>query len=105
MPDKSYELHGVRVLECATEGGRLRNDRDAIPLIEAAWENRAKLIVIPVERLDDNFFQLKTRVAGEILQKFVQYRFHVAIVGDIARYVDESIALRDFVREANRGKQ
>ena len=105
MADKAYDLHGVRVLECATDGARLRGDRDAVPVIETAWENRAKLIVIPVERLEEEFFQLKTRIAGEILQKFVQYRFRIAIVGDISRHLSESSALRDFVRESNRGSQ
>ena len=105
MADKAYELHGVRVLECATDGVRLRGDRDAIPVIETAWENRAKLIAIPIERLDEDFFRLKTRIAGEIVQKFVQYRFRIAIVGDISKHISESSALRDFVREANRGDQ
>jgi hypothetical protein len=63
------------------------------------------LIAISVERLDEDFFRLKTRIAGEILQKFVQYRFRIAIVGDISEQISESSALRDFVREANRGDQ
>jgi hypothetical protein len=103
MPDRSYELHGVRIFECAAEGAPLRNDRDATELISAAWEHRATLAVIPVARLSQNFFRLKTRVAGEILQKFVQYRLRVAIVGDISREVGESESLRDFVYECNRG--
>ena len=33
------------------------------------------------------------------------YRLHLVVVGDIARHVAASTALRDFVREANRGRQ
>jgi hypothetical protein len=69
------------------------------------WENRASLLVIPVECLDEDFFRLSTRIAGEIIQRFVTYRVRVAIVGDISRHVAESTALRDFVLEANRGDQ
>ena len=69
---RSYELHGVRVLECAVEGTRLRSDRDAVDLIGTAVEHRAALIVLPVKRLDDDFFRLRTRIAGEIIQKFVR---------------------------------
>jgi len=101
---RSYELHGVRVLECAAEGPRLRNDRDAVDLIGTAFEHRAALIVLPVERLDDDFFRLRTRIAGEIIQKFVNYRLRLAIVGDISRHLDESSALRALVNESNRGK-
>jgi len=104
MPARSYERNGVRVFECEAEGAQLRRDRDALDLIGEAWKHRAGFIVIPAERLGDDFFRLSTRVAGEIIQKFVIYRLRVAIVGDISRYVAESSALRDFVYESNRGK-
>jgi archaeosine-15-forming tRNA-guanine transglycosylase len=101
----TYELHGVRVLECSAEGAELRNDRDAIEMIASAWEHRASLLVIPAQRLADDFFRLRTGAAGAIIQKFVNYRLRVAIAGDVSRYVSESSAFRDFVVEANRGDQ
>jgi hypothetical protein len=61
------------------------------------------LIVIPAARLDDDFFRLRTGVAGAFLQKFVMYHKRIAILGDISRQLEESSALRDFVVEANRG--
>ena len=103
MPDKSYELHGVRIFECAIEGSRIRDDLSAIDLIALAWEHRAEMVVLPVERLDDEFFDLSTRIAGAIIQKFVNYRLSLAILGDISQHARESSALRDFVFEANRG--
>ena len=105
LSTKFYELHGVRVLECVPDGAKLQTYRDAVDLIGKTFENRATLIVIPVECLDDEFFQLKTRVAGELIQKFVQYRRHLVIVGDISRHLTESSALRAFVNESNRGKE
>jgi hypothetical protein len=65
----------------------------------------ARFIVIPAERLSDDFFRLKTLIAGEVIQRFVMYKFRVAIVGDISRYLAESKSLRDFVYESNRGNQ
>jgi hypothetical protein len=105
MPDRSYELGGVHLLEYATEGPQLQHSRDATDLIARALQQRIPWVVIPVARLGDDFFRLRTGVAGDFIQKFVNYRIHLAIVGDISRYVDESTALRDFVREANRGNQ
>ena len=102
---KFYELHGVRVLECVADGAKLQTYSDAVDLIGKTFENRATLIVIPVECLDDEFFQLKTRIAGELIQKFVQYRRRLVIVGDISRHLAESSALRAFVAESNRGKE
>ena len=71
MPARSYELHGVRVFECAADGPVLWNDGDGVDLISAAWKQGAGFLVIPTERLGDDFFRLSTRVAGEIIQKFV----------------------------------
>jgi len=105
MPAKSYELHGVRILLRAPGEMRLRTYRDAVDLLGKAFEDRATLIVIPVECLDDDFFRLRTRIAGELIQKFVQYRRRLAIVGDISRHLAQSSALRAFVYESNRGNE
>ena len=99
----SYESYGVRVLECTHEGKRLANDRDAIDLIGEAIRIDARMIVIPVERFDPDFFRLRTRIAGEIVQKFVQYRRHLVILGDISAYVSASPTFQAFVNEANLG--
>ena len=104
LATKFYELRGVRVLQCAPDGTKLRSDRDAVDLIGNAFENRATLIMLPVECLDDDFFRLSTRIAGEIVQRFVNYRMRLAVVGDISRHLAESSALRAFVSESNRGK-
>jgi hypothetical protein len=105
MADRSFEVHGVRVLECEAQGVPIRSGRVLSDLISMTWEHRAKWLVIPVERLGDDFFRLRTGIAGEVIQKIVQYRIKLAIFGDISRHVDESTALRDFVRESNRGNQ
>jgi hypothetical protein len=103
LATKFYELQGVRVLELLADESKLQTYNDAVELIGKSFENRATLIVIPIECLDDEFFQLKTRIAGELIQKFVQYRLRLAIVGDISGFLAESSALRAFVTESNRG--
>jgi hypothetical protein len=103
MSPTSYELQGTRVLECAREGKKIRNDRDAVDLIGEALGIGARVISIPVERFEEDFFRLRSRIAGEIVQKFVQYRRHLVIVGDVSPYVSESSAFAAFVTEANRG--
>jgi len=98
------EIHGVQVFELAAKGKKLRTARDATDVMGEALSQGARWIVIPVERLDEDFFRLKTGVAGEIVSKLVVYRVGVAFVGDISRYVEASDSFRAFVREANRGK-
>ncbi|WP_342237603.1 DUF4180 domain-containing protein [Inquilinus sp. OTU3971] len=65
----------------------------------------ASVIALPVSRLGAAFFQLRTGLAGEIAQKAVDYRLKLAVIGDISRHLAASSALRDWVREANRGRE
>jgi hypothetical protein len=97
------ELNGVRVFECSAEGSELRGAQDAIDLMSEASISRPTFILIPITRLNDGFFNLKTHVAGEIIQKFVTYGMRTAIIGDISQKVVESASLRAFVAECNRG--
>jgi hypothetical protein len=105
MADKVVELHGVRILDIATAGPVLQTDRDAVTLIGDALGHQASLVMLPTTRLDDTFFDLSTRIAGEFFQKFVNYGVRLVIVGDIAGRIAESKSLRDFVRECNQGQQ
>ncbi|HEX4003874.1 MAG TPA: DUF4180 domain-containing protein [Candidatus Acidoferrales bacterium] len=105
MPETLHILHGTKVLVCSPDGKKLRADRDAVELVGEAYGHEAQWIVIPTERLEDAFFELRTRVAGEIISRLVQYRLRVAIIGDISRHLEESSALRAFVRESNRGDE
>jgi len=63
----------------------------------------ATLVILPISRLDPAFFQLRTGLAGEILQKFVNYRLKVVILGDYSKLASNSAPLRDFIHESNRG--
>jgi hypothetical protein len=98
-----YDLDGTRVLLCPREGEKLRNDRDAVELIGDALGKGAGVVVIPAERFEDDFFRLRTGIAGQIVQKFVTYRLRLAIIGDIHTLATQSSTLRDFVVESNRG--
>jgi hypothetical protein len=97
-------LHGIRVLVCADDGPPLAGEQDAVDLLGEAFSEQAELIAVPVSRLDQRFFSLRTRVAGAIVQKMVQYHRRLAVVGDISAHVTASSALRDFVIEADRGR-
>jgi hypothetical protein len=95
----------VRVLAYPADGPTVTTDRDAVDLIAQAFDHQPDLILLPVERLDNGFFTLSTRIAGEIVQKFVTYGLRLAIIGDITRHLEASSTLRDYVRETNRGRQ
>jgi hypothetical protein len=89
----------------SADGPLLTGAQDALDIIGEAYGADTDLVVIPVARLDPAFFDLRTGLAGEILQKFVNYRLRLVILGDIGAHVAASDALRDLVRESNRGRQ
>jgi hypothetical protein len=93
-----------RVLHADPNGPVISKSGDVNDLIGEAWgEEGISLIALPVARLDPEFFRLRSLLAGDVLQKFVNYRLRLAIIGDISEYVAVSDALRDFVWESNRG--
>ena len=74
---------------------------DTLNLLADAGVNDCRGIIIHESNLNPAFFDLQTKIAGEILQKFSNYKMKLAIVGDFSKYTSNS--LRDFIRESNRG--
>jgi hypothetical protein len=97
------DLHGVRVLRCTPDGPPLDGEQAALDLIGDAMGHDAELVAVPVERVADEFFRLRSGIAGAVMQKFVNYRVRLAVVGDLTRHLAGSTALRDFVHETNQG--
>ena len=94
----------VTIFPVPEDGPLITSDRDAVDLMASVAPDRADLILIPVSRLPAEFFTLSTRLAGDVVQKFVNYRQRVAFIGDISAHLEASSALRDYVRETNRGR-
>jgi len=94
------ELDGVFI---STDS--IGDDRDAVDLIaKAHYDHQAEWVLLRVDQLPAEFFQLRNGVAGAIVQKFVNYRMRLVIVGDVSAQVADSEPVRDWIREANRGR-
>lgn len=59
-------------------------------------------IILNKSAICEDFFNLRTKLAGEILQKFINYQVKIAIVGDFSVYTSQS--LKDFIYESNKGR-
>jgi len=97
------EVAGLRVLTCVPDHTTLAREQDALDLIGEAFGAEATVVVVPADRVDDAFFTLSTRVAGDVVLKFTNYRVRLVVLGDISRHLDASERFREFVREINRG--
>lgn len=97
------DIEGTRVLVCGSSGPVLASANDFKDLIPLAWADEASVVAVPVERLDVTFLDLKSGIAGDVVQRFVNYRLRLVFVGDVSARLAESRALSDFVRETNKG--
>jgi hypothetical protein len=71
-------------------------------MMSVNYETGCHSIIINKEAIVEDFFVLSTRIAGEILQKFINYQFKLAIIGDFSRYTSKP--LKDFIYESNHGR-
>lgn len=77
--------------------------QEALDLMAHADSLGARSIIVRQEHLVADFYDLKTRLAGDILQKFTNYGFRLAVVGAFSDLQSQS--LRDFIYESNRRGQ
>jgi len=82
---------------------KISSTQDILDLMADTWsQEQCAGMIIDHDSLDRRFFDLKTGFAGEILQKFSNYNFKMAIVGDFSIYPSKS--LKDFIYECNNGR-
>ena len=70
-------------------------------MMTVKFETGIKNIAISKNLITDKFFILSSGLAGKILQKFINYRFRIAIYGDFTKYTSKP--LKDFIYESNNG--
>lgn len=103
MRIETHRIGQAKVAEIQAEGLVLTSVEDGLSLLGDLCYQGFDKIILYEENIAPEFFDLKTKLAGEVLQKFVQYRMPLAVVGDFSKYASKS--LRDFIYECNQGRQ
>jgi hypothetical protein len=94
------KINGVAIAEIISDEVLIREVQNALDLMgDCNYQGTSKMIVHE-KNLIPAFFDLKTGIAGEILQKFSTYQVQLAIVGDFSKYSSKS--LTDFIFESNK---
>lgn len=75
--------------------------QDALDLMATTQHQGANVVMLSEKNITPDFFDLKTGIAGEILQKYSNYQMKLVIIGDFDRFNSQS--LRAFMLESNRG--
>lgn len=71
-------------------------------IMNVKYETGCSKIVLNKEAVTEDFFILSKGIAGEILQKFINYQIKFAVCGDFSKYTSKP--LKDFIYESNKGK-
>src|SRR5690606_22787786 len=103
MKIETHNINDKKIAEIITEEIILRTTEDGLDLLGNLYYQGFDKIIIHERNITPEFFDLKTRIAGDILQKFTQYQMPLTIVGDFSKFKSKS--LNDFIFESNKGKQ
>lgn len=91
---------GEVVAEIISDKIEVTNTEDALDILGNCSYQGAERIILHEKNITPDFFDLKTTIAGDILQKFSTYNVRLAIVGDFSKYSSKSLA--DFIYESNK---
>ncbi|MFV0519820.1 MAG: DUF4180 domain-containing protein [Lachnospirales bacterium] len=100
-----YELLGVNkdIANIVSDDILIYDVNSALDFVMSLqYECNTNMFIINKKNIVEEFFDLKTTLAGEILQKFVNYNVKIAIIGDYSIYTSKS--LHDYIFECNKGK-
>lgn len=103
MEIKTHNIDNTKVAEITTDKVILRSTEDGLDLLGNLYYQGFDKIIIHEKNITPEFFDLRTKIAGEILQKFAQYQMPLIIVGDFSKYKSKS--LNDFIFESNKSQQ
>jgi hypothetical protein len=103
MKITTMNKNGIEIAIVSSDEVLITSVQSALDLMATiSYEVGSNRIVINKSAICEHFFDLKTRLAGEILQKFINYKTKIAIIGDFSNYTSKS--LKDFIYESNKGK-
>ena len=102
MKLETIQEQSKRIAVISGDDVRITDLQSALDLIMTVrYETGADRIVLSKAAVSDAIFILSTGLAGEILQKFINYRVKLAIYGDYSGYTSKP--LKDFIYESNKG--
>lgn len=95
------EIEKKKYIELISNTKSLSEENDALDLIALCWEHEANAFMIHYVALSEDFFKLKTKVAGNIIQKFINYAIKVAII--VPQETIQKGRFNEMAMETNKG--
>lgn len=102
MKIETHHINNHKIAELNSTETIINHTEDGLDLLGNLYYQDFDKIIIYEDNITPTFFELRNGMAGEILQKFSNYRVSLAIVGNFSKY--ESKSLNDFIYESNKGR-
>lgn len=97
-----FENKGMQIAEVLGNPNSLKGVQAVHDLIgELAFNHKVTRVLADRKLVDESFFDLRSGFAGELAQKFTNYRMKLAVLGDF-NWI-ESLAMKAFIHESNLG--
>jgi len=97
-----HSINGIKIAEVLSDQVIINTIDDGVALFGNIYYQGFDNLVLHEKNITPEFFKLSSGIAGEILQKFSNYRVKLAIVGDFSKYSSKS--LTNFIYECNKGR-
>lgn len=95
------EIENKKYIELISAAEPLGTENDALDLIALCWEHGINALMIHYTALSEDFFKLKTKSAGNIIQKFINYGIKAAAI--IPRETIQKGRFKEMAMETNKG--
>ncbi|GHU95201.1 hypothetical protein FACS1894208_07620 [Clostridia bacterium] len=103
MNIRIFETNVTKIAAIESDTPIITDGQSALDLAATIdYEYGTQRVIIPKSAICEDFFRLSSGIAGEVAQKFVNYGFHIVIVGDFSGYTSKP--LRDYIYESNKGR-
>ncbi|MBO9703119.1 MAG: DUF4180 domain-containing protein [Sporocytophaga sp.] len=100
MKIEAQTINDRQLAEVISESVLITTPQEALDLLADLYYQGFDGIMIYERNITPTFFDLSSGLAGEILQKFSNYKIKLAIIGEFSAYQGKS--LKDFIYESNK---
>jgi PadR family transcriptional regulator, regulatory protein AphA len=100
MNYKVIQKDNIKYIECDSIETQIASEQDALDLCVACIENNTNILLIHAETLAEDFFKLRTGLAGQVMQKFTNYHVKAAVL--LTSEVKISSKFKELLAESNK---
>jgi hypothetical protein len=95
------DKNNKKYIEFASDFMKLSSEQAVIDYISVCMENDVYTILLQPNVLSEDFFNLRTGLAGTALQKFINYHVKVAVIIEDTEKLNDRF--KEMIMEANKG--